>query len=230
MNNEYEKAEEMDGERTIDLREIFALLLSKALWILFSLAVCVAGAVIYTKAFVKPQYKATAVIYVNDGNMTSTGSVAIATYLAEDYAKTIKLRTVVEAAIDNLALNMSYQEVVGKINVYLERESRIVEITLVDDSPARAQALCNEICYVSKDRFENMTDVKRVSIYEEAAFPVSPSSPMMKNVFLAAVIGFILPCAIIFLIYMIDDRINTPQDIQRALKLSTMGNIPFSKE
>ena len=233
MNNPYEGAviAETEEERVIDLREIVHVLLSKALWIILCVAIFAAGAAIYTKAFTKPQYKTTAVVYVNDGNMSATGNIAVATYLAEDYSKTVVLPSVLETAINNLALSMSYQELASKVSVSLEEESRIVEITVTDTAPARAQALCNELCLVSKARFEEMTDVKRVSLYEEARLPAGPSGPSMtKNVLLASVIGFVLPCAIILLVYMIDDRIKSADDIQRALKLSTLGDIPYRKD
>ena len=150
MNNEIERnvaASEAEEERVIDLREVFSVLLSKIVWILLCMAVCITGAVIYTKSFVKPRYVSTAVIYVNDGTMSSTGSVAIATYLAEDYAKTIRLRTVLETALNELGLqNMSYAELAGKITVSLEEESRIVESARSDTSALRAQTLCSKIC------------------------------------------------------------------------------------
>lgn len=233
MNENYEEiaVKDVEEERVIDLREIMDVLLSKAIWIVLCVAVFIAGAAIYTKAFTKPQYRTTAFVYVNDGNMSSTGNLAVATYLAEDYAKTIVLPSVLETAINNLALPMTYQQLASKVTVSLEEESRIVEITVTDTVPARAQALCNEICLVSKDRFEEMTDVKRVSLYEEARLPSAPSGPnMTRNMLIAAVIGFILPAAIILLVYMIDDRVKSAEDIQRALKLSTLGDIPFRKD
>ena len=233
MNNDVknETGLDMENERSIDLRELLSVLVSKAIWIVLCVAICMVGALVYTKAFTKPQYSAKAVIYVNDGNMSSTGNVAIATYLAEDYAKTVKLRTVLETAIDNLALNMSYGELASKINVSLEEQSRIVEITLTDTSPARAQALCNEICYVSKARFEQMTNVERVSVYEEASLPTGSSGPgLTSNMIVGAMIGLVVPCAVILFIYMIDDRVKSPEDVQRALKLSTLGSIPYHKE
>ncbi len=234
MNNQYENvaAAEVGEERVVDLRELFSVLLSKALWILLCMAICVAGAIIYTKAFLKPQYRSTAVIYVNDGTMSNTGSVAVATCLAEDYAKTIKLETVLKTSMAELGItNMSHTALASRISVSLEEESRIVVISLTDESPARAQTLCNKICEVSKVRFEQMTEVERVSIYEEATFPAGPSGPSLTtNVILGAMIGLVLPCAVILLIYMIDDRIKTPEDVQRTLKLSTLGNIPFHKD
>lgn len=232
MNNQYENVAVVEEERVIDLREIFSVLLSKALWILLCIVVCVAGAAIYTKAILKPQYQSTAVLYVNDGTMSNTGSVAVATYLAEDYAKTIRLEKVLKTSMAELGItNMSPASLASKISVSLEEESRIVLVSLTDESATRAQTLCNKICEVSKVFFEEMTEVERVSIYESATLPTGPSGPsLMTNVVLGAMIGLVMPCAVILLIYMIDDRIKTAEDVQRTLKLSTLGNIPFHKE
>lgn len=230
MSNEYENERESD-ERVLDLREFVKLLLSKAVWIILCVALFAVAAGIYTKMFTKPYYKTTAVVYVNDGNMSSTSNVAVATYMAEDYAKTIMLPSVLEAAIDNLGIQMPYQELATKISVSLEKESRIVEITLTDTDPRRAQALCNEVCLASKARFEEKTSVERVSLYEEARLPAEPAGPSMaKNIALAAVIGFVLPCAIILVVYLLDDRIKTADDVLQGLKLSTLGDIPYRKD
>ena len=232
MNNQYENVASVEEERVIDLRELFSVLLSKALWILLCVVVCVAGAAIYTKAILKPQYKSTAVLYVNDGTMSNTGSVAVATYLAEDYAKTIRLEKVLKTSMAELGItNMSPAALASKISVSLEEESRIVLISLTDESATRAQTLCNKVCEVSKVLFEQMTEVERVAIYESATLPTAPFGPsLMTNVVLGAMIGLVMPCAVILLIYMIDDRIKTAEDVQRTLKLSTLGNIPFHKE
>lgn len=232
MNNKIENvmvAEE--EERVIDIREIANVLISKVLWIVICVAVFVTGSFIYTKAFVKPQYKTTAYVYVNDGNMSATGNIAVATYLAEDYAKTVAMPTVLEKAIENLGLEMSYRSLSSKISVSLEEESRVVEISVTDLSPERAQALCNEICLVSKDRFEEMTSVERVSLYEPARLPTSPTGPsLVTNLLVAAIAGFVLPCAIFLAIYMLDDRIKSADDVQHGLKLSTLGDIPYRKD
>ena len=232
MNNKVENVMiTEEEERVIDIREIANVLISKALWIIICMAVFVAGAFIYTKAFVKPQYKTTAFVYVHDGNMSATNNIAVATYLAEDYVKTVMLPTVLETAIHNLGLEMSYQSLASKIRVSLEKESRIVEITVTDLSPERAQALCNEVCLVSKDRIEKKTFGERVSLYEEARLPLSPTGPsLVTNLLVAAIAGFVLPCAVFLAIYMLDDRIKNADDVQHGLKLSTLGDIPYRKD
>lgn len=234
MNNKYGNymMTENEEERTIDLRELFSLFLSKALWILLCVAVCAAGAAAYTTATYEPAYKSTAVIYVNDGNMMSTGNLAIATYLAEDYAKTVKLRTILEQTLTELGIeSMTYKQVSANLSVSLETESRIVTISYTDTVADRAQKICRKICEVSKARFEELTNVERVSIYEEASLPEGPTGPgMMTNVLFGAVIGFVLPCALILALYMIDDRIKTTDDVLRTLNLSTLGDIPYHRE
>ncbi len=231
MNNEHQSVTPVaEDERVIDLREVFSLVLSKALWIILCMAIFAMGAALYTKYFVKPRYTSTATIYVKDQKMLNTSNLVMATYLAEDYVKTVTLRTVLEETLENRSVNMSIGQLQGSISISLDEESRYVYIAVTAGNASLAQALCEELCLVSKARFESVTELERISIMDEANLPAAPhSSGMMKNVIIGALLGAVLPCLLILFIYVIDDRVKTADDVQRALKLSTLGTIPYVK-
>jgi len=65
-----------------------------------------------------------------------------------------------------------------------------------------------------------------VDVIEPAIVPTSPIGPRtMQNVLLAATVGLILAVGAAFLLEYLDDTIKTPDDIQQALGLFTMGAI-----
>ena len=47
-----------------------------------------------------------------------------------------------------------------------------------------------------------------------------------RNAVIAAAIGAILACAVLVVIFMFDDKIKTPDDIDRYLNISVLGVIP----
>ena len=72
---------------------------------------------------------------------------------------------------------------------------------------------------ISTNIFENATVSQKAS---NKSFP--------KNVAIAVGIGFIITCAILFLIFFFDDKIKTPDDIEKHLELNILGTIPDFEE
>lgn len=71
------------------------------------------------------------------------------------------------------------------------------------------------------------SDSVRTSITDTGKVPTSPSNiHKMRNVVLAALIGLVAACAVLVVIFMLDDKIKTPEDIERQLKLGVLGAIP----
>ena len=65
-----------------------------------------------------------------------------------------------------------------------------------------------------------------ISVVEPATVPGTPISPRtMLNVLLAATVGLILAVGAAFLLEYLDDTIKTPDDISKALDLSTLGAV-----
>ena len=56
------------------------------------------------------------------------------------------------------------------------------------------------------------------------SFPVSPNT--MKNTALAAVVGMVLCLGVIFLQVMLDNKINSEEDVAKYLELTVVGVIP----
>ena len=72
---------------------------------------------------------------------------------------------------------------------------------------------------ISTNIFENATVSQKAS---NKSFP--------KNVAIAVAIGFVITCAILFLIFFFDDKIKTPDDIEKHLELNILGTIPDFEE
>jgi capsular exopolysaccharide synthesis family protein len=65
-----------------------------------------------------------------------------------------------------------------------------------------------------------------LSVVEPASIPSTPVSPRIRYyVLLAAAIGFALAAGAAFLLEYLDDTIKTNEDVDRVLKLPTLGNI-----
>ena len=73
--------------------------------------------------------------------------------------------------------------------------------------------------------------INTISVIEAAALPVSPIGPNKPaTILLAAVIGFLLAAGAAFLLEYLDDSLKNPDDVQKALGLTTLGAIPVMAE
>ncbi len=83
-----------------------------------------------------------------------------------------------------------------------------------------------QITYASLLNFLAPTSPNFISIVEPARLPTSPIAPnVMMSVLVAAAIGLTLAVGGAFLIEYIDDTLKSPDDVEQALKLSSLGLI-----
>lgn len=71
-------------------------------------------------------------------------------------------------------------------------------------------------------------DAESVNVVEEGNLPEKPSSPSaMKNTLIGGFLGCVLAVGIILLIYLLDDTIKTPDDVEKYLGLSVLASVPI---
>lgn len=68
---------------------------------------------------------------------------------------------------------------------------------------------------------------KRAEVLETASIPSTPIQPKpVTNIALAFVLGLCLATGVVFLQEYLDDRINEPDDLQRLVRLPSLGHVP----
>lgn len=221
-----------NDEVEIDLRELFAVIMSK--WVVVLLVTILFGvlAFAYAKLLVTPQYRSTTSIYVVNqrGSETLTYSdLQAGQQLTDDYKIIIKGRSVLEKVIYSQGLSMSYEQLSGKVSVSADEDSRVVNISVADADPYVARELADAVCAAASDKIIEVTGVSEVNVIEKAYIPTAPFNPnVKKTMVLGMALGFILSVGLILLFYLINDSISTPDDVEKYLGLSTLGIIPMT--
>jgi len=73
--------------------------------------------------------------------------------------------------------------------------------------------------------------VEAVNVADYANLPLEKAAPSVaKFTLLGGVLGAFLAAGIIAVLFLMDDTIKTPDDVEKYLKLSTLGSIPFDEE
>ena len=219
-------------EETIDLREYFAII-KKRFWIIALLAIIsalISGAISFF--MLNPVYEAKSTLIVNADKQAETqivtgDQITVTQKLAVTYGEIIKSRIVLDDVIKNLKLENTYESLSGQITVSPVNDTQIISISVQDTNRERARDIANEIPKVFEKEVKRITKANDVQVIDKAALPKNPIKPnKVMNVLIAFVLGTMIGLFVVFLIEYLDNKMKTPQDIEKHLGLSVIGVIP----
>lgn len=220
-----------NDEIEINFREIFAILLDKLAVIILVAVLGAAVAFTYTKFMIVPTYKSSTQVYVSNTTTTSdkinVGDLQSGTLMTKDYRVVVKSTPVLEQVKSNLKLNMSIEELAGKISVEIPADTRILKISVVDTDPFTAKNIADSVREASKTQIMNVMGIEMVNTIEDGNLPENPIGPNMKlNVLIGFMLGLIIAVAVIIIRFMLDDTIKVQEDVEKYLGISVLGLIP----
>lgn len=216
-------------EDEIDLLELFFALVSKWKYIAFSAISLGVITALVNLFLLVPQYSSTSKMYIltKSTSLTSIADLQVGTSLTQDYLVIIKSRPVVEEVIENLKLDMTYEEMVGKISVTNPSDTRILHITVTDSDATEAKRIADEFARVSAAYISDKMDQDPPNIIEYGYANPNPIAPnKTKNTLLGIMIGVVASSAVIIFFYLLDDSIKTEDDIERYLGMNTLAVVP----
>lgn len=223
----------MDNEENevIDLTEILSAVRQHLLELIFvTLATALVG-FMASKFLMTPKYDSSALMIVNtrqdvNANVTSD-QINSATKLVSTYSIIIKSDTVLQQVIDNLGLNLTYAQLNKRVTVAAVDDTQVMKITVQSDSPEWARQVCEQIITVAPDVIKEAVEAGSVKVISNPSLATEPVSPnIMKNTMLAAAVGFVLVIGIIVLQVLLDNKINTEEDVTKYLDMTVLGVIP----
>ena len=226
-------------EIEIDLRELIFVLLSKIHILILAFLLGASALYFYSTAILPAEYQSSTSIYVlskQDENTVTYTDLQTGSQLTKDYAELVKSRSVMEQVINNLGLTKRYSDMSGitpeklrgMISVENARDTRIITITVQDVNPARAQDIANAVREAASLHIAEVMDIKAVNVVDRAEMPIGPSGPrVMRYTALGGIMLGVVAAAIIVLLYLMDDTIKTPDDVEKYLGISVLGTIPL---
>lgn len=223
----------MDNEENevIDLTEILSAVRQHLLELIFVTLVAALVGFTASKFLMNPKYDSSALMIVNtrqdvNANVTSD-QINSATKLVSTYSIIIKSDTVLQQVIDNLGLKLTYAKLNKRVTVAAVDDTQVMKITVQSDSPEWARQVCEQIITVAPDVIKEAVEAGSVKVISNPSLATEPVSPnIMKNTMLAAAVGFVLVIGIIVLQVLLDNKINTEEDVTKYLDMTVLGVIP----
>ena len=218
--------------RTLDLVELFYYLLSKVHIILLGM---IAGALLlgaYATNRVVPVYTATSKLYI----VGSTGASIIAdlqigTVLTMDYQEVFKTWEVHQMVNEALGTNYSYSALQSMISVSNPEDTRILYITARHPDSQTAADIANAYATAAKRFIVQTMKTDEPSTFSIALVPgVSSGGGVTGYVIRGMLLGTVLSVGLLVLIFLLDNRPKSPEDVMRYANIPTLAVIPVNLE
>ena len=239
-------------EQEINLAEILFLLLSRIKFII--LLTIVGGGLMfaYAKFWLPLQYSSSVSIYVKNSSETSSTATASDLSAAKSLASTyivilnddVMYDKVSEMLLqaygadqmkpfftikkdDNGKEYIPAAQIRSLVSASAVNNTEVIKITATTRDPQLSADICNDIALYAKDLLMQVTKAGSVETIGEAKVPLSASGPSVKRyTVIGALIGFVIAAAIVIILKLFDNCINSSEDIKNKFSIPVLGEIP----
>ncbi len=234
MNQDRTNRDFENDEITIDLGELLSVLWSKIHLILLAGILAALVAFAGTQLFITPKYTSSTSMYMlsrSDGTAgITTSDLQTGTQLTQDYMELVQSRAVLEQVISVLNLDMTTDELGSMITTENTTDTRILTISVENEDPELAQEIANALRETASVKIQEIMEIDAVNTIEEANLPVSPSSPSVtRNTLIGGALGVLAAMAVVVLVFILDDTVKTPDDVEEYLGLNVLTSIPIQE-
>ena len=215
----------------VDIIALLFYLSKRSVWIILAAMIgAIGGRYYYAKTYV-PVYQATSKIYIAGSDTSiSISDLQLGSTLAKDYQEAFKIWMVHEAVAERLNLNYSSNRLSEMVSVKIPSGSHILYITTQANDPEEARLLADTYAEVVQEFIVEKMELRKPQIIEKAQLPRSPvSSSSMRTIKDGAAIGGMLVALSFIVIFLIDDRVRSADDLTNTFDLPVLGSLPMQR-
>ncbi|RHV68823.1 MULTISPECIES: YveK family protein [Clostridia] len=233
MNKDQLKEEK---EMEIDLLSLFFYLIQK--WKILLLGAIIGGILAEGMTLLKtPMYQSTSTLYMlsKTTSITSMADLQLGSELSSDFTIIASSKPVVDAAVESLKedknITLTRGQIQNMLSVANKEDTRMLSITVTSDDPELSYEVADAVTTAAVAQMAAITQTDPPTIVEhpEVASDAMDNG-MRKNLAVGILAGLVLVAAIYVILYMMNDRIQTEEDIQTYLDATVLGVIPVDKE
>ena len=230
-----ERMIEKNDAMEIDLQRLLTALLSKAWLIGIVSVVCAVITLLGTVFFVTPQYKSSAMFYVNNSSMSlgdmassiTSGDITASRGLVKSYIIILNTRETLNDVIDYAEVDRTYGQLKGMIKAEAVDATEIFRVVVTSPDPKEAEKIANAVAYILPKRISSIIDGTSAKVVESAVASSSPSSPSYsRNTMLGLLAGFAVSAFGIMLWVIMDTVIRKEEDILQSCKYPILAAVP----
>lgn len=217
-------------ESTFNLNKFLKAMHKRKALIIFVTLAFVVFAAVASYTIMKPVYKATTQILVNQNTVSSqdVNSLDINTnlQLIGTYNVIIKSPAILTTVIEELKLDETSQSLTERITVTNIESSQVVTLSVEDSSMKQAVILANTIAKVFQEEIQQMMKVDNVSILATAEMTASPKPIRPDPIFnmaIGAIVGLVFGVGITLILEQLNTTVRSEEDIEEMTGLQVLG-------
>jgi len=213
----------------IDLNELFIFVKNKiGLLITITASICILGCV-YGLFIQKPMYQSYTTVILSSNESSSAISqsdVALNKNLVTTYAEIVKSRRVLDQVIEELELDLTYEQLYGKISVSSVNNTEIIQIVVNDSDGVNSKNIANVTANYFTKEVIDLLGMNNVKILDEAIVSETPYNiNVTKQIIIYFMLGFIVAAGILFVIYYFDRTVKSVEQVEQKIKLPILGSV-----
>ena len=110
-------------------------------------------------------------------------------------------------------------------------DTRVVAISVTNSDPYLARDIANAIRSTAAAHIQAVMNTEAVNVVDEANIPSEKSGPKVKrDVLIAGFAGIVLALIVNFVLFLMNDKVTTAEDVERYLGLSVLAQMPFEMD
>lgn len=214
-----------DRGDSVDLADFFCRLLDRAAMIA---AAAVIGALlmgIVRGAFTTVPYRSTArLLLVSEGDEGLSAAIAQTEHLIQDYAELFRTEELHQRAAGALQTEYPPKQLKAMVETEIPEGTHILRLTVSAPEPGEAERIAEAYAECFSQLAQERLNVPAPGLFEAPTKAVRADIPVtMQNCVFGGLAGAAAACSLIALMGLIDDRIRTPEDAERASGAKMLG-------
>lgn len=219
-------------EDEIDLLELWYAI-ERRIWLVLLAGVAVAGiALAITMFLITPMYTSSSTMFVvtKETTLSSLADLQLGSQLTNDYKILIMSRPVLERTIQKLDLDMTYKNLREAVSISNPNDSRMLIVSVKQPDPELAKQVVDTLVSISADYISDKMEVTAPKIIEEGEVALYQTSPnVWRNTAVGAMLGILAAVLMISASVILNDSIQTEEDIDKYLALPVLAVVPDKK-
>lgn len=218
--------------RTIDLVELFFFLLSKLHFIVLGAVIGALLLGVYGSSRTVPIYSATAKLYIiGDTNISIISDIQIGTVLTMDFQEVFNTWEVHQMVNEQLGMHYTYSQLQAMLTVENPEDTRVLYITIRNPDPELASDIANAYVVAAKRFITQTMQMDEPRTFSVALVPsVASVTSVTDWVIRGILLGTALAGGVLVLLFLLDNRPRSPEDILHAADLHTLAVVPIYDE
>lgn len=221
----------MGNEIEINVKDLLCYMKKKWLLLVFIPLLSAIISFSFFNFLATPQYESSSMIYITSGSgsvvQSMLSELQAGTALTADYKTLATSQPVLEQVIEDLNLDMTYEELGEMVSTENPENTRILSITVRSQNAKNARIIVNDLTKIVVDKIADIMNTSKPNVLQWGDLPKEKVWPSpIKYGILTGLGALLLTLLCLTGLYVQNDTINSTDDIERILNIQTLAQVP----